>query len=166
MPWYEPRLPMDGPALGHSRSSPDSAAANGIPQRVLKPPHQPESNVVPPVLVGERDHRLYVFKAPQIDYLEADGNYVKLHVDAVEYISRNSIKRLSVELANSGFVRIERSLLVNVQAIAYAQRTSRGRYAFTLVSGACVHSGAKYRGEILRVLPLTQGAGSRSSAVR
>jgi DNA-binding LytR/AlgR family response regulator len=118
----------------------------------------------PTLLVGEREHRLYVLKLDKIDYIESEGNYVKFHVGNAEYISRDSVKRLSTALAGSGFVRIERSLLINVRAILFAQRLGRGSYAFTLGSGSCLRSGAKYREEILRVIPLAQVSGRRSSA--
>jgi len=118
------------------------------------------------VLVGEREHRLYILEPDKVDYIESHGNYVKFHVSTANYISRDSIKRLSPVLAGHGFLRIERSLLLNVHAISYAERTGRGRYSFTLTSGTCLHSGASYRNAILQVLPLTQIHGAHSSATR
>jgi two-component system, LytTR family, response regulator len=106
------------------------------------------------VLVGEREHRLYVLEPEGIEYIESQDNYVKFHSGGVAYISRDSVKRLAAVLSGSGFVRIERSLLLNVRAIVYAQRAGRGTYSFTLLSGSVVRSGQKYRAEILRVLPL------------
>jgi DNA-binding LytR/AlgR family response regulator len=79
---------------------------------------------------------------------------VQFHVGASEYISRDSVKRLSSALAGCGFVRIGRSLLINISAIVYAQRVGRGTFAFTLWSGSCLRSGSSYRKLILRVLPL------------
>jgi two-component system, LytTR family, response regulator len=108
----------------------------------------------PRFLVGERQHRLYPLDPNRIDYIEADGNYVTIRAGSSGYISRDSIKRLSAELADLGFVRIERSLLVNVRAILYAEMAGHGAFAFTLTSGACLYSGATYRDAILRVLPL------------
>jgi|HubBroStandDraft_4_1064222.scaffolds.fasta_scaffold01230_6 hypothetical protein len=111
------------------------------------------------LLVAERERRLYVLRPEKIDYIEAHGNYVKLHSGSIEYISRDSVKRLAIALASSGFIRIERSLLVNVRAIEYAQREGGGSYAFTLLSGLVLHSGAKYREHILQVLPLAHSPG-------
>jgi DNA-binding LytR/AlgR family response regulator len=108
------------------------------------------------VLVGERERRLYVLRSDEIEYVESHGNYVKLHGVGVEYISRDSVKRLAEALAGSGFLRIARSLLVNIRSIDYAQRASRGSYDFTLRSGAVVRSGSAFRDEILNLLPLTQ----------
>jgi DNA-binding LytR/AlgR family response regulator len=111
-------------------------------------------------LVGEREHRLYVLKPERIDYIEAEGNYVKFHSGAIEYISRNTMKRLS-ELLDGDFVRIERSLLVNILAIVYAQRVGRRAYAFVLASGLCLRSSPKYRAEILRAIPLSSVSGTQ-----
>lgn len=105
-------------------------------------------------LVGERQHRLYPLDVEKIDYIEAHGNYVTIRSGNCDYIRRDSIKRLAAYLADRGFMRIERSLLLNVRAVAYAQVANHGTFAFTLSSGACIQSSASYRDTILNVLPL------------
>lgn len=120
----------------------------GAPPRAL---HLPAH-----LLMGERERRLYLFRPESIEYIEADGNYVRFHVGHSDYISRDSVKRLAALLATRGFFRIERAVLLNVRAVAYVQRAGRGTYAFTMISGRCLHSSAKYRVDILRVLPLAQ----------
>jgi two-component system, LytTR family, response regulator len=106
------------------------------------------------LLNGERGQRSYPLSPEQIDYISACGNYVKMHAEGREYLSRDSIKRLAATLAPAGFVRIERSILINVHAIRYVERLVRGTYAFTLKDGAYLRSGATYRAEILRMLGL------------
>jgi two-component system LytT family response regulator len=108
----------------------------------------------PMFLVGERDHRLYPLDPVQIDFVESAGNYVKYHLAQHSYIARESIKRLTAMLAQVGFIRIERSLLVNVRAIAYAQTIGHGTFAFTLTSEQRLLSGYSYRDDILSALPL------------
>jgi two-component system, LytTR family, response regulator len=108
----------------------------------------------PRFLVGERQRRLYPLDPKSIDYIEADGNYVTLRAGTVEYLSRNSIKRLSALLGDLGFIRIERSLLVNAAAVSYAEVAGHGTFALTLGSGVCLHSSAGYRDSILRIIPL------------
>ncbi len=111
------------------------------------------------LLVGERERRLYPLDPQKVDYIESDGNYVSIRSGNAAYISRDSIKRLAAELAHLGFIRIERSLLVNIRAVLYAETTGRGRFAFTLSSGACLQSSATYRDAILRALPLAASSG-------
>ncbi len=89
-----------------------------------------------------------------IDYIESDGNYVTIRSGNANYISRDTIKRLSADLAHVGFIRIERSLLVNIRAIAYVETVGRGMFAFTLSSGSVLHSSSSYRDSILRMLPM------------
>ena len=74
-------------------------------------------DLTPRLLVGEREHRLYPLDPQKIDYIESDGNYVSFRSGTTAYISRDTIKRLAAELAQLGFVRIGRSLLVNVRAV-------------------------------------------------
>ena len=108
----------------------------------------------PRYLVGERQRRLYPLDPMSIDYIEADGNYVTLRSGKVEYLSRDSIKRLSRQLAELGFIRIERSLLVNAAAVSYAEVAGHGTFTLTLNSGVCLHSSAAYRDSILSIIPL------------
>jgi two-component system, LytTR family, response regulator len=110
--------------------------------------------VSPRFLVGERQRRLYPLDPKSIDYIEADGNYVTLRAGKVEYLSRDSIKRLSIQLAELGFIRIERSLLVNAAAVSYAEVAGHGTFALKLSSGVCLHSSAAHRDSILRIIPL------------
>jgi two-component system LytT family response regulator len=115
----------------------------------------------PLFLIGERERRLYPLEPEHIDYVESVGNYVAYRVANTQYTARESIKRLATILRPAGFVRIERSLLLNVRAIAYAQPNGRGTFAFTLVSGARLDSGQTYRDTILATLPLRRRAPTR-----
>jgi DNA-binding LytR/AlgR family response regulator len=108
------------------------------------------------VLVGERERRLYVLTPDQIEYIESRGNYVEFHAGGLPFISRDSLKRLSRLLAAEGYLRIQRTMLLNLRSILYAQRIGHGRFEFTLSSGARLCSGARFRIDILRVLPLSR----------
>ena len=112
----------------------------------------------PFILVAEREQRLYPVEPRRIDYVESAGNYVKFHVDKCEYIARESMKRLEVILGPVGFVRIERTLLVNIRAISFVETVGHGAFAFTLKNGVRLHSGPGYRETILRALPLRRRA--------
>jgi two-component system, LytTR family, response regulator len=120
-------------------------------------------NVMTTLLVGERERRLYPLDPQKIDYIESDGNYVSIRSGNAAYISRDTIKRLADELAPLGFIRIERSLLVNIRSVLYAETVGRGRFAFTLSSGACLQSSSSYREAILQALPLAPSMSRRSA---
>ena len=149
----------------------DAAALPARPASAVRPPASPGFAVPsragrPLFLVGEREHRLYPLDPAAVDYVQSAGNYVIYHLGGVEYIARESIKRLDTVLAPAGFVRIERSLLLNVRAIAYAQPLGHGSFVFTLTSGARLHSSHAFRDAILAALPLRRRAPSALSVSR
>jgi two-component system, LytTR family, response regulator len=107
---------------------------------------EPREAIAPPRhLVGERARKVYFIDADKVDYIESDGNYVTIHAHDEHYIARSSVKQLAATLAPLGFVRIERSLLLNLGRVAFAERAGHGRFAFTLQNGARLMSGASYR---------------------
>jgi two-component system LytT family response regulator len=143
-------------AIGRARhrySRAEAAEALSTQQMVRRSEKRPR------FLVGERQRRLHPLDIDKIDYIEADGNYVTIRTGGAEYISRDSIKRLTSELTDMGFVRIGRSILLNVRAVHYAEPIGHGTLAFTLFSGICLHSSRTYREAILQVLPWRQCRG-------
>jgi two-component system LytT family response regulator len=104
------------------------------------------------LLAGERERRLYLLTAQKIDYIESYGNYVKIWSGSAVYITRDRIKDLAARLADADFVRIERSILLNLRCVAYIERMGHGMFAFTLNSGTRLESTPTFRSEILRVV--------------
>ena len=104
------------------------------------------------VLVVERERRLYLLNPQQIEYIESYGNYVRLWSGTISYLSRDCIKALARQLAPRGFVRIQRSKLINLHAVSYIERPGHGLFTFALSSGVQLESTATYRTEILRAL--------------
>jgi two-component system, LytTR family, response regulator len=103
----------------------------------------------PRQITGEKAHRLYFIEVETLDYIEADANYVTLHVGDERYLARNTIKHLSGLLAPLGFVRIERSVVLNLRRVAFAERLDRGTFVFTLRNGQRLTSSSTYRKGIL-----------------
>jgi two-component system LytT family response regulator len=103
-----------------------------------------------PQITGERAQRLYSVDAEAIDYVESDvANNVAFHVDDEKYLARNTLKHLAGVLEPLGFVRIERSVLLNLRKVAFAQPLDRGAFVFTLRNGRRLVSSSTYRKGIL-----------------
>lgn len=105
-----------------------------------------------PLLIGERAHRFHFLPAPSIDYLQVDGNYVTIHVGDDRYLTRATLKYLSDALAPFDFMRIDRSVLINLQQVEYIERLDSGRFAFQLRRGHYLVSNRERRGAISRLL--------------
>jgi two-component system LytT family response regulator len=102
-----------------------------------------------PQITAEKAQRLYFIDADTIDYVESEESGVALHVDGETYVARNTLKHLVGVLQPLGFVRIERSVLLNLRKVAFAQRLDRGAFVFTLRNGRRLVSGSSYRKGIL-----------------
>jgi two-component system LytT family response regulator len=102
-----------------------------------------------PQITAEKAQRLYFIDADTIDYVESEESCVALHVDGETYVARNTLKHLVTVLQPLGFVRIERSVLLNLRKVAFAQPLDRAAFVFTLRNGRRLVSGSSYRKGIL-----------------
>jgi two-component system LytT family response regulator len=80
--------------------------------------------------------RLYFIAVDDVDYIEAYGNYVVIHVGNQKYVRRDTLKRVAFELREHEFEWIRRSTLINLARVVFAEKLSHGALAFTLASGA------------------------------
>jgi two-component system LytT family response regulator len=96
-------------------------------------------------LIVERARRLYFITVADVDYIEAYGNYVRIHVGESEYMRRDTLVRLTRELRDVGFQRVRRSTLLNLRRVVLAERLRHGALAFTLASGAKLISRTRFR---------------------
>jgi DNA-binding LytR/AlgR family response regulator len=103
-------------------------------------------------LTGEKARRLFFIDVELIDYIEADGNYVSIRAGEDGYIARNTLKNLAAALGPRGFIRITRSLLLNLHRVAFAERLGGGSFEFTLRTGKRLASTPTFRRSILEEL--------------
>ena len=86
------------------------------------------------VLVKTADRILFV-PATEIDHVESAGNYLVLHCGADRHIVRETMVSMAEKLADSGFMRISRSVIVNLARIRELRATGAGNYRVILKSG-------------------------------
>jgi two-component system, LytTR family, response regulator len=56
-------------------------------------------------------------KPPEIDWIESEGNYVRLHIGHRSCLLRETMSSMEARLAEKKFVRVSRSALVNLEKI-------------------------------------------------
>jgi two-component system LytT family response regulator len=99
------------------------------------------------VRVGER---VYWVRTADIDWVEADGNYLRLHTgsgtpQAKAHLIRKPLAALAEELDPSQFARIHRSTLVNIDRIRELRALSDGEYQVFLTDGTKLKLSRTYR---------------------
>lgn len=86
-----------------------------------------------------------------IDWVEAAENYVQIHAGRVEHLLHVTMAALEKSLDPELFLRIHRSVIVNVRRIKELQSVMHGEYVITLSNGVRLQSGRIYS-EKLRAL--------------
>ena len=79
--------------------------------------------------------RIYFVRIADIDWIEAAGNYVRLHVGKEDHLLRESLTALENRLDAGLFVRVHRSTIVNLDRIREIQPAFHGDYVIILRDG-------------------------------
>lgn len=79
--------------------------------------------------------RVMLLKVDEIDFIEADGNYAKLHVGRKSHLLREKMHDLEERLDPAKFVRIHRSVIVNLDRIKEMHPHFNGDYIVVLEDG-------------------------------
>ena len=104
-------------------------------------------------LVVRDGEGLLLLEPSQVDWIESAGNYVRVHSGARAYLTRTTMDRVARRLTAGGnFIRVRRSALINVRALAKIERYGKGTFLVYLRNGAKVISGRFYQPELRRLL--------------
>jgi DNA-binding LytR/AlgR family response regulator len=83
-------------------------------------------------LVIKSSGRIYFVRTREIDWCEAAGNYVRLHVGAQTHLVRGTMGHIESQLDAGQFVRIHRSTIVNADRIQELHSSFGGEYVVVL----------------------------------
>lgn len=95
-------------------------------------------------LVVKSRGRVYFVQLADVDWIQTAGHYLVLHVAGEEHLIRETIKSLELRLDPERFVRIHRSIIVNLDRVKHLQPTFHGEYALELQDGTPLASGRGY----------------------
>ena len=123
-------------------------ALSAVQQTIRRPePDTPERFVV-------RDgDRAALLETEQIEWFESAGNYVRVHSRGHSYFMRMTMDRVAQRVASSGrFVRVRRSAIVNLRAVASLERNGRSSFIVHMRSGPAIISSRFYHRALRRLL--------------
>jgi two-component system LytT family response regulator len=106
------------------------------------------STVAPPRaerIILKNGSEVVVLKPQEIDWIEADGDYMKFHVGGRGILHRETMASLEARLDPSKFRRIHRSTIVNLDRIVRLVPCSNGEHTVVLVDGSRLRSSKGYQ---------------------
>lgn len=119
--------------------------------RVLDPAEPPAG--APPAPAPEKPERFLVRKlrkefliaARDIEWLQAQGNYVGLHVNGHDYLLRSTLADILGQLDETRFARVHRSYAVNLDRVAEIEPLDGGDARLRMKDGSQVPCSRRYR---------------------
>lgn len=99
-------------------------------------------------ILVKQDGRMFFVKTTEIDWIEADRNYVRLHVGKQAHTIRERISHLEETLDPRLFARIHRSTIVNLNRVREMQQWFSGDYVVILEDGTRLRLSRHYRDRV------------------
>lgn len=133
-------------ALARARQQIERHNAGDLERRLLElvqglrsSPQRPERFVI------KSGGRVFFVRTDEIDWIEAAGNYVKLHVGSDAHLLRETMNALEALLDPDVFFRIHRSHIVNIERVKELQPWFNGEYVVFMRNGARLTLSRGYR---------------------
>jgi two-component system LytT family response regulator len=139
-------------ALYHALSQVKNREGDLFAQRLsaviaeLKTPSKPVDRIT-----VKTNGRIVFVKTNDIDWLEAAQNYVEIHIGKECHLLRQTFEMIETRLPPDKFVRISRSVIVNIERILELQPLFHGEYAVILNNGVRLTLSRRYRHQLERL---------------
>jgi|HubBroStandDraft_6_1064221.scaffolds.fasta_scaffold50541_2 two-component system LytT family response regulator len=124
------------------------AALHRVKDRLRTEPHetlnQRMSTLISQVRPGQAyldrlpvriNDRVILLRTDEVDWIEAEGKYIKLHTEKAHHLLRESISTMETRLDPRKFLRIHRSFIVNIDRIRELEPWFHGEYRVVLTDG-------------------------------
>lgn len=95
---------------------------------------------------------IFFLKAEEIDWIEAEGDYMKFHVAGRGHLMRETMARLEARLDGRRFIRIHRSTIVNIDRVKKLSPSFAGEYAVVLTDGTKLRLSRGYHDRVAALL--------------
>ncbi len=143
-----------GAALDRARSDHDRQQVGDVKRQLLELLQDVEArrNKYPARLVIKTSGRVVFLKVDEIDWVDAAGNYVRLHSGTESHMLRETMGKLEERLDPEKFLRIHRSTIVNIECIRELQQQFHGDYLVVLKNGQRLTLSRSYRDRIQDLL--------------
>ena len=103
-------------------------------------------------LVVRDGSKVSFVRTEEIDWIDAAGNYARLHLGETVHLLREPLKVLESRLDPERFLRVHRSAIVNLERIASVEPYFHGEYVLTLKGGTRLTSSRTHSARLRSLL--------------
>ena len=127
------------------RTSQEPRTGDGTPPVALRG----DEAIRPNRLLIRTGGRVFFVRIEEIDWIEAVGNYARIHVRGAAHLIRRTMSDLEERLPADRFARIHRATIVNLDRIREMQPAFHGDYLVLLTDGTNLRLSRRYRDRLL-----------------
>ncbi|MEP6493487.1 MAG: LytTR family DNA-binding domain-containing protein [bacterium] len=99
-----------------------------------------------------RGRQMQFIRAETIDWLDAQANYVQLHIGGRTHLLRDTMTAMETKLDPSVFVRVHRSVIVNIDRVATIEPHVHGEFEITMRDGSRMTTSAAHSAKLRGML--------------
>jgi DNA-binding LytR/AlgR family response regulator len=101
---------------------------------------------------AERLNEFVRIKIADLDWVEAERDYVRLHANGHSYLLRDTISAVQSRLNPDRFMRVRRSALVRIDRVTGIRRAGPGDYRVLMSQGSEIRVGRTYVQQIRKMI--------------
>lgn len=141
----------------HVWASRSTAGINAKVDAMIARLEESESPLADPAKFDDRipvksSGEIYFLRPAEIDWIEAEGDYMKFHVSGQTHLMRETMSRLEARLDPRHFVRIHRSTIVNLDQVRKLSPAFVGEYTVVLRDGTKLKLSRGYQDRLKTML--------------
>jgi two-component system LytT family response regulator len=103
-------------------------------------------------LAVKSGERIFLQNVDEIDWIGVQGDYMHLHVKGKSHLLRETMNALAAKLDPKKFIRVHRSIIINIEQAKDFQPLFKGEYIITLKDGKRLKTSRSYFDAIREIL--------------
>jgi two-component system LytT family response regulator len=135
--------------MARSESAGLATKLNSLIAQLAAPPPPPDR------ILLKSGGEIVFLKPEEIEWIEAEGDYMKFHVGGRTHLLRETMARLEAKLDPKRFARIHRSIIVNLHRVKKLMPSFAGEYTVLLEDGTKLRLSRGYHGHVKELLAQT-----------
>lgn len=143
--------PIDAAAVARAVERLERARPAALARRLEKLLGEHQGRPARKIALRERGRTLLI-QLEEVDWVGAEGNYVRLHAGSRSHLMRSTLQDLEGRLDPARFLRLHRSTIVNVDRVTEVEADDGGDLHLTLRDGTRLSVSRRYRAAVRRLL--------------
>ena len=134
-------------ALSHAKTQIELQSQADLHQKMvqLMDLHRQQSAEELRIIEIKERGRITRVSTEDIQWIEADGNYLRLHLEGKNHFIRKTLQSIENQLDSQFYLRIHRSLLVNTLYVQKVHYEGNNQYQFQMKNGDKLTSGRSFK---------------------